>query len=131
MSEHRITYVTTPTEVAEQIATTLVEVELAVCVNVIEQVRSVYKWEGSVEKSYESLLIIKAMTDKTDELIEKVREIHPYEVPEVICVDITAGNQDYLDWLSGKEIVVDDALLDDEDEDEEEEEEEKAEAADE
>lgn len=126
MSEHRITYVTAPSEVAEQIATTLVEGGLVVCINIIEQVRTIYKWEGSVEKSYESLMIIKTSTDKTDELIEKVREIHPYEVPEVISFDITAGNQDYLDWLSGKEIVVEETLLDD-DEDEEEE---KAEAAD-
>ena len=134
MSEHRITYVTAPIEVAEQIATTLVEDGLVVCVNIVEQVRTIYKWEGSVEKSYESLMIIKTAADKTDELIDKVKEIHPYEVPEVISFDITAGNQDYLDWLSGKEIVVEETLLDDEDvdedEDEDEEEEEKAEAAD-
>ncbi|MCP4565973.1 MAG: divalent-cation tolerance protein CutA [FCB group bacterium] len=130
MSEHRITYVTAPSEVAEQIATTLVEDGLVVCVNIVEQVRTIYKWEGSVEKSYEALMIIKTAADKTDELIEKVREIHPYEVPEVISFDITAGNQDYLDWLSGKEIVVEEALLDDDEDEEEGEEEEKAEAAD-
>ena len=115
MSEHRITYVTAPVEVGEQIASMLVESELAVCVNVIEKVRSIYKWEGKVEKSVESLLIIKAMTKNTDALIEKVKEIHPYEIPEVISYDIVAGNQDYLDWLSGKEIKIEDeVILDDE-----------------
>lgn len=116
MSEHRITYITTPVEVAEQIASTLVEEELAVCANIIDHVKSFYRWEGHVEQATEALIIIKAPADKTDELIEKIREIHPYEVPEVLSVDIVAGNPDYLDWLSGKEIEIEDELdLDDED----------------
>ena len=114
MSEHRITYVTAPTEVGEQIACTLVEEGLAVCINIMENVKSIYTWEGQVEKSTEALLIIKAMTEKTEALIERVRELHPYEVPEAISFDIVAGNQDYLDWLSGKEIKVDESLLDEE-----------------
>lgn len=116
MSEHRITYVTTPVEVSEQIANILVENDLAVCVNIIEKVRSIYKWEGKVEKSVESLLIIKAMTKNTEALIAKVKEIHPYETPEVISYDIVAGNQDYLDWLSGKEIKIEDEVILDEEE---------------
>ncbi len=116
MSEHRITYVTTPIEVGEQIATTLVQEDLAVCVNIVERVRSIYKWESKVEKSAESLLVIKAVTEKTDAIIERVRQIHPYEVPEVISFDITAGNKDYLDWLSGKEIRVEEDVLLGEDE---------------
>ena len=128
MSEHRITYVTAPAEVAEMIANTLVEEDLAVCINIVEQVRAIYKWENKVEMSYEALLIIKGLTAKTNDMVEKIREIHPYEVPEVISFDITAGNPDYLDWLSGKEIEIDDSLLDDE---EELEKEGKAEAADE
>ena len=117
MSEHRITYVTTPIEVGEQIAIALVEDDLAVCVNIIEKVRSIYRWEGKVEKSVESLLIIKAVTAKTDAIVEKVKEIHPYEMPEVISFDLTAGNQDYLDWLSGKEVKVEEeVILDDEEE---------------
>lgn len=121
MSQHRITYVTAPAEVAEQIATTLVDIDLAVCINIIEKVGSIYKWEGRVEKSQESLLIIKTTTEKTDQVIAKIKEIHPYEVPEAISFDITAGNQEYLDWLSGKEIAVDDSYIDDEGESETEE----------
>ncbi len=129
MTQHRLIYITAPAEVAEQIASTLVEEELARCINIVEQVKSIYKWEGQVERASESLLIAKATADKTDDLIEKVREIHPYEVPEVLCTDITAGNQDYLDWLAGKEIVVDEPDLDEDidEEDEEEEVEEKEE----
>jgi len=133
MTEHRITYITTPVEVAEQIAAALVEEDLARCVNIIEQVRSIYKWEGQIEKVAESLLIVKAPAENTNALIEKIREIHPYEVPEILCTDIADGNPDYLDWLSGKEIVIDESELDEElddedlDEEVEEEEEEKEE----
>jgi periplasmic divalent cation tolerance protein len=111
MSEHRITYITAPTEVAERIATTLVEESLAMCVNIIERVTSLYRWEGQVERATEALLIVKGQAGKTDALIARVREIHPYEVPEVLSVDIVAGNPDYLDWLAGKEIVVEEAEL--------------------
>ena len=112
MSEHRITYITAPSEVAERIATTLVEEGLAMCVNIIERVTSLYRWEGQVEKATEALLIVKGQAGKTDALIARVREIHPYEVPEVLSTDIVAGNQDYLDWLAGKEIVIEEAELD-------------------
>jgi len=111
MSEHRITYITAPSEVAERIATTLVEENLAMCVNIIERVTSLYRWEGQVERATEALLIVKGHAGKTDALIARVREIHPYEVPEVLSVDIVAGNPDYLDWLAGKEIVVEEAEL--------------------
>jgi periplasmic divalent cation tolerance protein len=113
MSEHRITFITAPTEVGERIATTLVEEDLAVCINIIDRLKSIYKWEGQVEQAPESLLIVKSTTDKSDSLIDRVKEIHPYEVPEVISFDVTAGNPDYLDWLSGKEIVIEDASLED------------------
>ena len=110
MTEQRITYITAPAEVAERIANTLVEEKLAACVNIVDRVTSIYRWEGQVERATEALLIVKGMAAQTDALIERVREIHPYEVPEVISFDITAGNQDYLDWLAGKEIVVDEEL---------------------
>ncbi len=116
MSEHSITYITAPGEVADRIATTLVEDKLATCVNIVDRVTSIYRWEGQVERATEALLIVKGMSASLDALVERVREIHPYEVPEVISFDITSGNQDYLDWLAGKEIVVDEDLdIDDED----------------
>ena len=113
MSDHRITYITAPTEVAERIATTLVEERLAMCVNIIERVTSIYRWEGQIDHASESLLIVKGTAATTDALIARVREIHPYEVPEVVSLDIVAGNPDYLDWLAGKEIVLEEADLED------------------
>ncbi len=116
MSEYRISYISAPVEVAEQIAHTLVVEGLAACVNIVDKVRSIYRWQGQVEKAAESLLIVKGATAKTKALIERVREIHPYEVPEIVCFDIDDGNQDYLDWLGGKEIVVDDSALEEDEE---------------
>lgn len=114
MSSHRITFITAPTEVAEHIANILVEENLAMCVNILGPVKSIYRWEGQAEKATEALLIVKSVTESVDPLIERVREIHPYEVPEVISADIVAGNQDYLDWLSGKEFFGDDEELEEE-----------------
>lgn len=115
MSEHRITYITAPAEVAERIANTLVEEGLATCVNIIGKVTSIYRWEGHVERATESLLLVKGTAEQTEPMINRVREIHPYEVPEILSTDIVAGNKDYLDWLSGKEIVIEDELDLDED----------------
>lgn len=125
MTKNRIVYITAPVEVAEQIAGVLVEEDLARCVNIIEHVKSIYKWEGHLEHAPESLLIAKGPAEKTDDLIDRVKEIHPYEVPEVLCTEIVSGNDDYLDWLAGKEIEIDDIDLDDELEDEEMEEDEE------
>jgi periplasmic divalent cation tolerance protein len=115
MSEHRITYITAPAEVAERIATTLVEENLATCVNILGKVTSIYRWEGQVERATEALLLVKGTAEQTEPMINRVREIHPYEVPEILVVDIVAGNKDYLDWLSGKEIVIEEDLDLDED----------------
>ncbi len=115
MSEHRITYITAPAEVAERIANTLVEESLAACVNVVDKIVSFYRWEGQVERATEALLLVKGTAEQTEPMISRVREIHPYEVPEILVTDIVAGNKDYLDWLAGKEIVVEDELDLDED----------------
>jgi len=132
MSEHRITYITAPAEVAERIANTLVEEKLAACVNIIDKITSIYRWEGHVERATEALLLVKGTAEQTDPMIARVREIHPYEVPEILVADIVAGNKDYLDWLAGKEIVIEDELdldedIEDEEDDEEGENEEKKE----
>lgn len=115
MSEHRITYITAPAEVAERIANTLVEENLAACVNIVGKVTSIYRWEGQVERATEALLLVKGTAEQTEAMINRVREIHPYEVPEILSTDIVAGNKDYLDWLAGKEIVIEDELDLDED----------------
>lgn len=86
-------------ETAEAIANTLVDEELAACVNIIPGVRSVYIWEGQRTTSQEHLLLIKAMASDYEAIEETILELHPYELPEIIAVSISAGLPEYLDWL--------------------------------
>ena len=86
-------------ETAEAIANTLVDEELAACVNIIPGVRSVYMWEGQRTTSQEHLLLIKAMASDYEAIEETIVALHPCELPEIIAVSISAGLPDYLDWL--------------------------------
>lgn len=100
MSETRIILSTVDSQSkAEEIAGCLVSERLASCVNILPQILSIYRWKGQIEKETETLLIIKTRGDRVDELINRVAEIHPYEVPEVICLPIEKGHKPYLDWI--------------------------------
>ena len=102
-------YVTAPSrEVGEAIAGSLVAARLAACVNIKEGVTSVYEWNGEVQSDAEVLLMIKTRRELLPELTAKVKAEHPYDVPEVIAVDIVGGSDDYMGWVrentaSGKE----------------------------
>lgn len=91
---------TTPRAEAPKVAGSLVEEKLVACVN-IASVDSVFWWEGKIEQENEALLIMKTTTEKVDAVIGRVRQLHSYEVPEVIALPIIAGNDDYLDWVRG------------------------------
>jgi len=84
---------------AAGIARTLVEERLAACGNIIEKIRSVYRWQGKIEDEGETLLILKTRADWFDRLKARVVELHSYEVPEVIALDINDGYGPYLDWI--------------------------------
>ncbi len=86
-------------EVAESIASALVDERLAACVNIVRNVRSVYRWKGNVEKDDELLLLIKTTQDRFEYLKRKVLELHTYDVPEVIALSIDEGHAPYLEWL--------------------------------
>ncbi len=88
-------------EVADRIARGLVESGAAACVQIVPGVRSVYRWQGKVCEEGEWLLIIKSVAEKFEALRRRVRELHTYEVPEIVCVAIADGDPDYLKWLSG------------------------------
>jgi periplasmic divalent cation tolerance protein len=79
---------------------TLVEERLAACVNLLRLMVSVYRWEGRVERETERQLIIKTSRARVSALWERVRELHPYEVPEFVVVAITDGNDAYLRWIT-------------------------------
>ena len=97
----RVVLCNTPQDHAERIATALVERRLAACVNVIPSVVSVYRWKGSIERETESTLLIKTRADHLPALMTAIRELHPYEVPEIVAltVDPTDVNPAYLAWL--------------------------------
>jgi len=86
-------------EDAARMARALVAAQLAACVNVLPQIRSVYRWKGELEEAEEFLLIIKTSRDLFDELKVELEKLHPYEVPEVIALPIVAGAENYLNWL--------------------------------
>jgi periplasmic divalent cation tolerance protein len=96
----QIVFCTCPDEEsAEVVANHLVDERLAACVNVMPNLRSVYRWHDEVKSDNEVLLIIKTMTDVYPELEQAIIDHHPYELPEVISVPITDGQTDYLAWI--------------------------------
>jgi len=91
---------TCPQEKAAELARLLVEGRFAACVNVIEKVESFYFWEGKLNRDAESLLLIKTIPSRLESLKEALLAAHPYQVPEVIAVDVTGGNPLYLSWVA-------------------------------
>lgn len=93
-------FVTCPSEdVAKKLSRAMVEKDLAACVNIIPKVTSVYRWEGKVQEDSETLLMIKTRTEAVSQLIEFVKSNHPYDVPEVISVQLNEGNEAYMQWV--------------------------------
>jgi periplasmic divalent cation tolerance protein len=84
---------------AETIAKQLLEERLVACVNIAGRIRSLFHWEGAIARESESLLLMKTRLECFDDLAKRVKELHPYEVPEIIAMPIMVGNPDYLDWI--------------------------------
>ena len=86
-------------EGAESLATALVERRLAACVNLLPGVRSVYRWEGAVERASETLLLIKTTSARLDALKDGIVSLHPHAVPEILALESAGGVAAYLDWV--------------------------------
>ena len=84
----------------DRVATALVQEHLAACVNVLPPMRSIYTWKGAVESAEERQVLIKTTSARLRELEARVKQLHPYEVPEFIVLPITDGSPAYLTWLS-------------------------------
>ncbi len=98
--EYIVVFITAGSEEeASRIADALVKRKLAACVNIIGGVKSVFSWKGKVEKEKETLLIVKSKMSVFAKLVKQVKEIHKYEVPEIIALPIVDGSGDYLEWL--------------------------------
>ena len=101
MSEARIVLTTAGSpEEARKIAQALVERRLAACVNIVPQIESVYRWQGKVESATEWLLIIKTQAAAFERVRDAIRELHSYELPECVMLEITAGSEQYLNWIA-------------------------------
>jgi periplasmic divalent cation tolerance protein len=86
-------------EEANNIAKSLVKGKKAACVNIVPAVESLFRWEGKIESARESLLLVKTRASLFPEIVEMVKRIHSYEVPEIIALPVIAGSEDYLTWL--------------------------------
>ncbi len=78
---------------------TIVEERLAACVNLLDGVRSIYRWEGAIEEEGEAMAIFKTSPKRFSELERRVVELHPYDVPEVIALPVVEGSSAYLSWV--------------------------------
>jgi periplasmic divalent cation tolerance protein len=102
MSNVILVFSTAPagSETAEQIARTLVDERLAACVNVQAPMVSIYRWKGAVERDSERQLVIKTTHAALPALEKRLRELHPYELPEFIVVEASGGSEKYLEWVA-------------------------------
>lgn len=99
--DFRIVNITTNSfESAEHISKILVTEKLAACCNIIQGLTSIYSWNGSIHQEREVMIIAKTHLDKLEQLEKRVKEIHSYEVPEIIALPLSEATKEYLDWLS-------------------------------
>ena len=100
MSGHAVVLCTAGSEEdASRIAATLVERRLAACVNVVPGIQSTYRWKGAVQTDREWLLLVKTRRDRFEAVRAAIREVHSYELPEIVMLEITGGDASYLAWI--------------------------------
>ncbi len=87
-------------EEARKIAHALVERRLAACVNIVPTVESIYRWQGKIETAEEWLLLIKTQAELFNRVSDAVKELHSYDLPECVMLEVAAGSPEYLDWIA-------------------------------
>ncbi len=100
MTDFIVVLITAPNEAdAAKMANDIVSSGLAACVNIIRNIRSIYRWQGKIEDEGEVLMLAKTRKERFNALEKRVKELHPYTVPEIIALPIIAGFEGYLGWL--------------------------------
>ena len=87
-------------ETAVSIVTTLVEERVIACGNILPGVTSIYRWQGAVQTEPEVMVVLKTTDDKVSALLERVRALHPYDVPELLVLTVESGHEPYLKWVA-------------------------------
>lgn len=85
---------------AAEVARVLVEEQLCACVNLVPAVRSIYRWQGAISDDTECLAVIKTTRERFPPLADRLRSLHPYEVPEILALDVADGHAPYLAWVA-------------------------------
>ena len=100
MSDVRVVFVTAgDRETGFDLARQVVEEGLAACGNLIPDVTSVFEWDGSMQEEAEVMLILKTSADRASRLVERVAELHTYDVPEILTLAVEGGLEPYLEWV--------------------------------
>jgi len=103
MDQPHIVYTTFPDEEnARAVARALVEENLAACVNLIPNMRSIYRWEGELEEAVEIVGIVKTRWELIERIEARIKELHPYETPAIIHLDVAGAERGTLAWLMGQ-----------------------------
>lgn len=101
MTDALVVLTTTETEAdAERLARLLVEAELAACVQMLPRMTSIYRWQGKIEQSGETLLLIKTTRAAYAQLETTIKQNHSYQTPEIVALPVEAGSAEYLNWLA-------------------------------
>ena len=87
-------------EAAESLASKLIDERVAACVNILPGVTSIYRWEGEVHRDSETLLVIKTSAEALPNLMQRVADLHPYDVPEIVALDTSSVHPPYAAWVN-------------------------------
>jgi periplasmic divalent cation tolerance protein len=87
---------------ARRIGAALVESRLAACVNILEKMNSLYVWQDQLQEDSEVVMIAKTTENKVPEIVAKVRSLHTYDLPCIVCLPVSGGHRPFLDWIAGE-----------------------------
>lgn len=101
--DHIVVFITSSSsDEAKMISSALIDEKLAACTNIIPEVNSIFSWQGKVCNEHEVLIIAKTRLSIFDKLQARIKELHSYDVPEIIALPIIAGSADYLKWINNE-----------------------------